>query len=141
MTVVSALPQRLDLQVAAGDAFSFDAVIGQNVTGQSLTATLVTYFFSGATQVGTEWVYNYSPQNRALSLAVTNAATGAVTVSLSAGDTSAASTRSEGVSGCLPHWILKSGTRTYIAGTVESVGVSGCSIGQSTSSSSGGVFL
>jgi len=141
MTVASALPQRFDIQVVVGDAFSFDAVIGQNVTGQSLTATLVTYDNQQVGITQGQPIFRYVQVPRSLSFTVTNAATGAVTVTLSSGDTSAAGYRSEGVSGCLPHWVLKSGTRTYLAGTVEAVGVSGCSIGQSTSNSSGGVFL
>jgi hypothetical protein len=141
MTVASALPQRFDIQVVDGDAFSFDAVIGQNVTGQSLMATLVTYDRQQVGITENQPVFRYVPVPRSLSFTVTNAATGAVTVTLSPTDTDAAGSRSEGLTGCLPHWVLKSGTRTYLAGTVEAVGISGCSIGQSTSNSSGGVFL
>lgn len=135
MAVVSALPQRLDIQVIAGDAFSFDAVIGQNITGQSVSATLHYYIpandssaFITATQLG---------------VVVTNAATGAVTVSLSGVQTELAVIKSKVNTGCLPHWTLASPSKTYIAGTVLAANVSGCSIGSSTTSSgsSGGVFL
>jgi hypothetical protein len=140
MAVVSALPQRLDIQVIAGDAFSFNAVIGQNITGQSVSATLHYYtptFVSG---------FDATPSTAPLGVVVTNAATGAVTVSLSGAETSLAVIKSKTDTGCLPHWTLASPSKTYIAGTVLAASVSGCSIGSSTTSqassgSSGGVFL
>lgn len=137
MAVVSALPQRLDIQVIAGDAFSFDAVIGQNITGQSVYATLHYYIPSN--------VSGFDPISSATSLGVvvTNAVTGAVTVSLSGVQTQLAAIKSKNDTGCLPHWTLASSSKTYIAGTVLAANVSGCSIGSSTTSSgsSGGVFL
>ena len=138
MAVVSALPQRLDIQVVAGDAFSFDAVIGQNITGQSVSATLRYYLPSDG--------FDTIPSDTSLGVVVTNATTGAVTVSLYGVQTELAVIKSKIDTGCLPHWTLASPSKTYIAGTVLAANVSGCSIGSSTTSqassgSSGGVFL
>lgn len=140
MAVVSALPQRLDIQVIAGDAFSFDAVIGQNITGQSVSATLHYYILSQVSGFGPVL------SGTSLGVVVTNATTGAVTVSLSGVQTELAVIKSKIDTGCLPHWTLASPSKTYIAGTVLAASVSGCSIGSSTTSqassgSSGGVFL
>ena len=74
MAVVSAFPQRLDIQVIAGDEFSFDAVIGQNITGKSVFAVLFAYSEIGGSG-------DIVSSTRTLAVVVTNASTGAVTVS------------------------------------------------------------
>lgn len=133
MTVVSALPQRLDIQAMLGESLSFGVVIGQNITGQSVSATMFAYRSTGG---------SIFSEPRSLSVAVTNPATGAVTVSLSSSDTIAAQSRSGGVEeGCLPHWVLQVGGKTYFAGTVSAGIVTGCNVNQLSNNSSGGVFL